>query len=396
MAGITGLGTTYNLPNYTGILFGLTPSETKFFSAIGGLTNGGQTSSPEFEWSKYDLRAAGQNTALEGAVAPSAQARVRGQVKNVVQIHQEKVSVSYTKLAAVGAKAGVNNEALNPIRSESDWQVEQALKQMVRDVNYSFINGQYNLPGDNTGKRRTRGLLQACTSNVIAKATSTITGLSAATDTVTETATALANGDKIIVTADSTLAADSDVIIGRVYFVVSKATNTFKLATTAGGTAINVGSSTISYRKPWTTTLDVPLLDSFFAQVYDNGGLAEGDTAAIMLNSKQKLALSAAYAAAYGKYVESNRNLAGVNVTQIETNFGTLNVLLERQMPQDAIALVSLEQCIPVFQEIPEKGHFFAEPLAKTGASEDVQLYGEVGLAYGNEAAHGVMTGLAV
>jgi hypothetical protein len=39
--------------------------------------------------------------------------------------------------------------------------------------------------------------------------------------------------------------------------------------------------------------------------------------------------------------------------------------------------------------EIPGKGHFFAEPLAKTGASEKVQVYGEIGLRYGNERKHG-------
>jgi hypothetical protein len=50
MAGITALGTTYNLPNYTGLLFGLTPADTPFFSAIGGLSGGRQTTDTEFEW----------------------------------------------------------------------------------------------------------------------------------------------------------------------------------------------------------------------------------------------------------------------------------------------------------------------------------------------------------
>jgi hypothetical protein len=45
-----------------------------------------------------------------------------------------------------------------------------------------------------------------------------------------------------------------------------------------------------------------------------------------------------------------------------------------------------MEQCRRFFLEVPGKGHFFAEPLAKTGAKDRVQLYGEVGLQYGNEA----------
>jgi hypothetical protein len=139
MAGITAMGTTYSLPNYTGLLYALTPYDTPLLSAIGGLTGGGQVTSTELEWEFYDLRAAGQNVQLEGAAAPTSQVRVRANKTNVTQIHQEKVSVSYSKLAAVGQKAGTNNGMVNPVTNELDWQVEAMLKQMARDVNYSFI-----------------------------------------------------------------------------------------------------------------------------------------------------------------------------------------------------------------------------------------------------------------
>ena len=142
--------------------------------------------------------------------------------------------------------------------------------------------------------------------------------------------------------------------------------------------------------------LTVDHVSALLQGVYDNGGIAETDTATLIVNSSQKLALSKAYASAYGKFFETSRNVGGVNMTTIETDFGVLNVMLERQMPQDAICVASLEQCQPVFLETPGKGHFFAEELAKTGASDRTQLYGEVGLAYGNEAAHGLITGLAV
>ena len=38
MAGVSGIGTTFNLPNYHGELFSVTPSDTPLLSAIGGLT----------------------------------------------------------------------------------------------------------------------------------------------------------------------------------------------------------------------------------------------------------------------------------------------------------------------------------------------------------------------
>ncbi|MFD5266749.1 DUF5309 family protein [Streptomyces sp. NPDC058335] len=314
MAGITGLGTTYNLPNYTGILYQLTPSDTPFFSAIGGLTGGGQTNSIEFEWETYDLRAAGQNTALEGADAPSPQNRVRASVDNIVQIHHETVAVSYTKLAAVQAKSGINNAQTNPVTNEADWQIEQMLKQMVRDIEYSFLRGTYNKPADNTVARKTRGLLEAITTNVVAAAAA-----------------------------------------------------------------------------PLTEDMVLDLLQS----VWDNGGIHESETATLICGSTQKRAVTKIFITDKG-YEESSRTVGGVHVQTIESDFGRLNIMLDRHMPNDAIAVSSLEQCMPVYQEIPGKGHFFAEPLARTGATDRTQLYGEVGLMYGNERTHGKITGLAV
>jgi hypothetical protein len=53
-------------------------------------------------------------------------------------------------------------------------------------------------------------------------------------------------------------------------------------------------------------------------------------------------------------------------------------------------------QLRPVFLNTPGKGVFFEEALAKTGASDDVQIYGEIGLEYGSERSHGLLKGLKV
>ncbi|TDE02842.1 SU10 major capsid protein [Jiangella asiatica] len=310
MAPVTGLGTTYNLPNFTGILHQLTPSDTPFFSAIGGLTGGGQTTSTEFEWETFDLRDASQPDIPEGA-DPSDTERARANVTNVVQIHQDSVGVSYSKLAAVGQKAGSNNDLQNPVRSELDWQVEQLLKQQVRDIEFSFLQGTYAKPATNATGRKTRGILEAITTNTVA----------------------------------------------------------------AGGVDLT----------------DVMLLD-LMQEVYDNGGIMEQDTATVIVNSWNKRQLTQAFITDKG-YQEASRTVGGVRVQTIETDFGTVNVMLDRHMPADTVAVVSLEQCRPVYLEIPGKGHFFAEPLARTGAKERSQLYGEVGLEFGAETAHGKITG---
>lgn len=399
MAGITGLGTTFNLPNYAGELFAITPDDTPLLSAIGGLTGGGQTTSTEFEWSTYDLRDPAQRTKVEGATAPTAEERARGNVRNVCQIHQEKVSVSYTKQAAVGQMAtpqsapfnGVNGS--NAVTNELDWQTTQALKSIALDVNFSFINGTYVNPTSNATARQTRGLLQAITTNRIAKGTS-VTGATSATDTITSTGHGLVDGNKIVFTA---VGAATNIVSGRVYFVDQIDANTFKVATTNGGTALTLGTATgIAFTKPWATTLSGDHVNDLLQLAYDNGGISEQFTGTLLCGSIQKRAITKALASQYGQYQETSRNVGGVNVTTVVTDFGTLNVMMDRHMPQDTIAALSLEQLTPVFLNIPGKGVFFDEPLAKTGASDERQLYGEIGLKYGLERAHAVMTGLVV
>lgn len=392
MAGIVGQGTTFNLPNYVGELFGVSPEDTPLLSSIGGLTGGSEATAPIFEWQGYDLRDPEENRSrTEGANAPDGEERVRFNVDNVVEIHQETVEVSYTKQAAVGQRSGENIDGTNPVTAELPWQVTQSLKQVARDVEASFILGQYSKPGDNTAPRKTRGLLQAIVTNVI-NLGEAHTGLSAATDTITEASTTLANDDTVVF---SDVGVATGIKLNRVYYVVNKAAGSFKVSATKGGAAITIGTATVSLYK-LAAAADVVKKDTYddlFQAAYDNGGIAESETATVIVGSDQKRNISVAYSDGTNNLVP-DRNVGGVNFQTIETDFGRVNIMLDRWMPKDALAVVSLEQLAPRFLNIPGKGHFFQEDLAKVGAADRVQLYGEIGLEYGNEKAHGVIRGL--
>lgn len=394
MAGVvTGLGTTYDLPNFTGILYGLTPADTPFFSAIGGLSDGGQTDSTQFQWSSYDLRDPGQNVALEGQDAPDPEERVRDFESNVTQIHHEAVGVSYTKIAAIGNMAGLNVAGQqNNVVNELDWQVVQMLKQMVRDVEVSFLTGTYQLPTDNTTPRKTRGILEAIDTNVATGGTPAAAGatVTAATNEIGSAGHGLDDGDQVQFSA---ITGAAPLTTGRNYYVRDADADSFTVSLTPGGGAVNItADGTVDVAQSGEVTKDS--LDALMQEVYDNGGILESETATLIVPSAQKPKVTKAYITDQ-KYAESSRTVGGVSVQTILTDFGTLNVMLDRHMPRDTIAVVSLEECAPVYLEIPGKGHFFAEPLAKTGANEKVQLYGETGLLYGNRAKHGKITGLA-
>jgi hypothetical protein len=396
MAGITGLGTTFNLPNYHGELFAVSPTDTPLLSAAGGLGQGGQVSDTLVEWQKYDLRDPEIRPRLEGADAPTAEERVRANVTNRLQIFQEAVSTSYTKQAATERYATLASGASNPVTNEHAWQVMQSLKQIARDVNFSFWHGVRNDPADNTTARQMAGLLSVMTSNKIEDGL-VLTAATSATDTITTGAAhGLVVGDKVVFTS---VGASTTIKVGRGYWVQAIPTGTtLKVSATNGGAAITVGTATglNFYGMKVANTVTVDNVNALLQSAYDNGGITDQGTATLFVPSGQKLALTKAYAAAYGQAdpLAGTRNVGGVAVNTIVTDFGTLNVAIDRAMPADAIAVVSLEQIRPVFLSVPGKGVMFEEELAKTGASEKSQIYGEVGLAYGNEASHGIIRGL--
>lgn len=309
MAGITGMGTTFNLPNFVGDLFNISPEDTPLLSAIGGLTGGREAFDKTFEWQFYDLRNAdAARQRVEGANAPTAEERVRSNAENVLEIHQEAVSISYTKLA-VGNRGGFASTARgsSPVVDEMAWQMEQQIKQVARDVELTFITGTYAKPADNATPRKTRGLLEAITTNVIDLAAAALT--------------------------------ESDV-------------------------------------------------NDLFQAAYDGGGMQEGETRTLIVGSSMKRQLTKIFIRDAGVPAPPSRSVGGVSLETIQTDFGTANIMLDRYMPAGTVVAASLEELAPRFLSVPGKGHFFWEPLAKVGAAENSQLYGEIGLEYGNQRKH--------
>lgn len=170
MATITGIATTYNCPNYVGELFAASPEDTPFLSAIGGLTGGESVGSSVIQWEGYDLRDADDSRQrTEGADATALEARARFSASNVLEIHQEAVAVSYTKLGAtrqVGSGTGATQVTADTMPAdELAWQVEQKLKEVARDIEKAFLTGIYSTPTTNAQPRKTRGLVNAITTN---------------------------------------------------------------------------------------------------------------------------------------------------------------------------------------------------------------------------------------
>jgi len=310
MGAVSGLGDSYDLPNYVGELFNITPNDTPFLSAIGGMTGGKSVTSKQFTWQTVDNATAAQTVVAEGADATFAE-RSRSEVTNVTQIMQYGVHVSYTKQAAVGNLAGQSILGNQPVQDELAFQLDMAMKRAARDIEFSFIQGTYVADTDVSTARKTRGMLAAISTNERAAAGGALT--------------------------------QSDV-------------------------------------------------DQVLKAMADSG--APFEQPVMMANAFQKQKLSSIFSSALS-LAPRDRNIGGVNITTIETDFGEIGIVYNRHVPADDIIIADLAYCKPVFLDIPGKGHFFAEPLAQTGSAYKFQIYGEVGLEYGPEQFHGKITNLA-
>lgn len=134
--------------------------------------------------------------------------------------------------------------------------------------------------------------------------------------------------------------------------------------------------------------LSKALFDQLLRTMAGNGSKFRNPV--VFVNAFQKQMLSNLYA-----YAPQDRNVGGVNIKQIETDFAMVGVVWAPHMLTSTLLLADMEVVRPVFLPVPNKGVLFYEALSKTGAAESGQVYGQIGLDYGPEEFHGTITSLA-
>ena len=93
--------------------------------------------------------------------------------------------------------------------------------------------------------------------------------------------------------------------------------------------------------------------------------------------------------------IPASREINGIALSSVVTPLGVVYLYLGECLPAGTALLLNLDVISPVYQPVPGKGNFFLEPLAKTGAGEKYQLFGQLGLDHGPEWYHGKFTGIA-
>lgn len=303
--------TSFTVLNYAGLLYTKSNKRTPILNSIGAPK---YTDHVEFPVSlEYSLGSASQPAISETAslTAPTPTSVTRSQAKNVCQIFHEAVSVSYAKASNMGTMSGINiaRDVPNPA-SELDFQIARRMEKIANDIEYTFTKGAYNLATTDATINKSKGLLNAVSTNA---------------------------------------------------------------GTYASGTG-------------WTKAN----LISMFKSIYDNGGNV--DDLILLLSSTDKVKLTGLYEGATGYLMPTSRTIGGANIIELVTDFGNVDVVVSPHLSSGEILAFNPKVCAPVEMTVPGKGNFFYEPLAKSGAAESGQIFGQIGLDFGPEWFHGKLT----
>jgi hypothetical protein len=396
MPGVATLGTTFNLPNFVGPLHKTTAEDTILLAMSGGLTGGDEVYATDVPFSTVDNADPAQPDILEGA-DPVFAMRSREESGNVVQIFQYGLKHTYTNLASRRNLGVPGTPPSFPVLGDVQVDDELAFQTMLllnraaRDVEYTFWRGAYQRPTSNASARKTRGFANLSGMTEVDKSTSlgTDVAITAASDDVTVTSHGLTAGDEVFFSASSTGAAPLEAN-KRYYVHTVTDANNFSLTETVGGSEIDITSDGAA--TGWD--IDTPGVwekadfDYLLQKMYEDSE-APMIEPVVFCSAYNKQFISDTYGIA-----PRDRNIGGLNIELIETDFGRLPVAVARHAPKNTLWVIDMAFVAPAYLRIPDKGHFFLEPVARTGAYEALQLYGEIGLQHGPAQFHGKLSGV--
>ena len=308
------IATSFGVLNYSGMLFNKGNTRCPLSSIIGGRAK--TTNHVEFVTGQEYTTAGGTQPAISetaSLTAPEATVVTRTQKTNVTQIFHESVGISYAKQSNMGTLSGINiaSQQANPM-NELDFQVAAKMQKVNRDIEFTFVQGEYNKATTDATVNKTRGLTEAIESNVIAMASKPL-GLWNIADGVKKVYEANAPQDGLVLWCD--------------------ATTMFQINADAVQNGLTV--------------------------------------------------------------IPAAREINGIKLSSVVTPLGVVYLYLGEFLPNGTALLLNLDVISPVYQPVPGKGNFFLEQLAKTGAGEQYQLFGQIGLDHGPEWYHAKFTGIA-
>ena len=368
------MASTFNYPQWQGHMYYLTREIVPFLSAIGGMGNGRTLNTKDFVFQIEAGESSTLNNARpEGWTPEDERVFFGAQRVGVTEIHHHSIALTYTRDAVsgqIGAGGAARTAALVPndgaiveaVGTPMQRAVEQKLRKIARDLQKTVLFGTYLNPETQGTGAETSGFGGTYDPALVRKAQGFIDYLLIGAGQTN--GTPLVPGEDITAAQmDAAAAQDTeDPFFGA------------KISTAAtGGTDL------------WRDGLNALLVALFEADTE-----APMMTPVLWMNGSTKVQLSKEYTNNFG-LADRSRTVGGVNIETIITDFGTFGVALDRYLPKNVILLSDMSYINPVTLPSVGKGVFFTEPLAKTGAYDRLQIYGEIGFEYGPRSYHGIV-----
>lgn len=172
--------------------------------------------------------------------------------------------------------------------------------------------------------------------------------------------------------------------------VYNKATDDTKVNKTRG--MISAIKSNVIDAKG--STLDLWLVNDAVQKIKDNKG--EITNLVLFMNSNNLLQLHGNAIEMGVPVGEAYMSAYGIQLTDLILPVGTtVHLALGEFIPDGTVLVVNPNVVRPVEQPTPGKGNFYREPLAKIGAGDRYQIFGQIGLDHGPEWMHAKITGLS-
>lgn len=161
---------SFNVPNYSGMLYNKANTKTPFLNMISGGVK--FTNSVEFVCGQFYTSEEGEIPEISetaSLTAPTATFVKREQMSNVTQIFMDAVAISYAKQSNMATLSGVNlaGQVANP-QDELSFQVARKMEKLKRSIEKTFIQGTHHKAASDNDANKTRGMVEAITTNVIA------------------------------------------------------------------------------------------------------------------------------------------------------------------------------------------------------------------------------------
>ena len=134
----------------------------------------------------------------------------------------------------------------------------------------------------------------------------------------------------------------------------------------------------------------------FFSQAinaaFGRGFVFEDGALEMWVNPADLQKINEIYGGLNGFVQPASRTEGGFAIKTIMTDFGILDIDYDQYIPQGTMLILNMRELAIAEMDVPGKGTFFYEELARSGAAFKGQVYGQAGIDYGAAQKHILLT----